>query len=79
MFDPAVSPFSQWHILCYTCDNVSPAICRKPTQLLQHGVLLKDSIMPYYHHGVKDLLQEWEILLYVPDLAPCDVFLFSCV
>lgn len=39
---------------------VWPLFHRKPTQWLQHGVLLKHNAVPHYHPDVQDLLQDWD-------------------
>lgn len=48
------------HIMLHLCDSVWPLLHRKPTQLLQHGVLLKHNTVSHYHPDVQDLLQAWD-------------------
>jgi hypothetical protein len=62
---------------CYSAlvqNKVSPAVCCKQTELLEHVILLQDNAIPHCHCGVQNLVQQWgwevlDILLVVHILA----------
>jgi len=69
-----------WPVLLHTLAGWS-----KQLELLERDViLLQDNTMPYFHHYVQNLVQQWswEVLAHPPDspdLATCNYWLFAHV